>query len=59
MNLLNKDIDTIFLNTKKIAKKLEGKTILITGGKGFLGKYFLEICKKYNEVCNKKLEVVV
>ena len=59
MNLLNKDIDTIFLNTKKIAKKLEGKTILITGGNGFLGKYFLEIFKKYNEVFNKKLEVVV
>jgi len=59
MNLLNKDIETIFLYTKKIAKNLEGKTILITGGNGFLGKYFLEIFKKYNEVFNKKLELVV
>ena len=57
--LLNQDIDTIFLNTKKVVKKLEGSTILITGGNGFLGKYFLEIFKRYNEVFKKKLEVVV
>ena len=57
--LLNQDIDTIYLNTKNIAKKLEGSTILITGGNGFLGKYFLEIFKKYNEVFKKKLEIIV
>lgn len=57
--LLNQDIDTIYLNTKNIAKKLEGSTILITGGNGFLGKYFIEIFKKYNEVFKKKLEIVV
>ena len=60
MNYLsNQDIDIIYLNTKYIAKKLEGSTILITGGNGFLGKYFLEIFKKYNDVFKRKLEIVV
>ena len=57
--LLNEDIDAVYLNTKNIVKKLEGSTILITGGNGFLGKYFLEIFKKYNEVFKKKIEIVV
>ena len=57
--LLNQDIEIIYLNTKNIAKKLEGSTILITGGNGFLGKYFLEIFKRYNKVFKRKLEVVV
>ena len=57
--LLNEDIETIFLNTKKIAKSLENKTILITGGNGFLGKYFVELFKKYNNYFNKKIKILV
>ena len=57
--LLNEDIETIFLNTKKIVKSLRGKTILITGGNGFLGKYFLELFKKYNKYFNKKIKILV
>ncbi len=58
-NLLNNDIETIFLNTKKFSKFLEGKTILITGGNGFLGKYFVELFKRYNKSLKKKLLVIV
>ncbi len=58
-NLLNNDIQTIFLNTKRIAKSLEGKTILITGGNGFLGKYLVEIFSKYNEFFTKKIKLIV
>ncbi len=47
--LLNQDIETIYSNTRTIVKKIEGSTILITGGNGFLGKYFIEIFKRYNE----------
>ena len=57
--LLNEDIETIFLNTKKIAKSLENKTILITGGNGFLGKYFVELFKRYNNNFNKKIKILV
>ena len=58
-SILTEDIETIFLNTKKIAKSFENKTILITGGNGFLGKYFVELFKKYNKFSNKKIKILV
>ena len=44
---LDSDIDEIVkrLDTKG---KLEGKTILMSGARGFLGRYFIEIFKKMN-----------
>lgn len=39
--VIQNDIRSIVLAIKKDAKVLSGKTILITGGSGFLGKYFL------------------
>ena len=44
---LDSDIDEIIerLDTKG---KLEGKTILMSGARGFLGRYFIEIFKKMN-----------
>ncbi len=39
--VIQNDIKNIALAIKKDAKVLSGKTILITGGSGFLGKYFL------------------
>ena len=38
---------------------MEGKTVLITGGNGFLGKYFVELFKKYNKFLNKKIKILV
>ena len=57
--LPDEDIRTIYLNTKKIALSLQGKTILITGGNGFLGKYFIELFKTYNKFSNKKINILV
>ena len=56
--LPDEDIRTIYLNTKKIALSLQGKTILITGGNGFLGKYFIELFKTYNKFSNKKINIL-
>lgn len=39
--IVKNDIKNITLSLKNDAKVLTGKTILITGGSGFLGKYFL------------------
>ena len=47
-NLPKNDIENIVRNTKNI-KFFNGKRIIITGGNGFLGKYFVEIFKEYNK----------
>ena len=39
--IVQADVQKIVKVIKKDAKVLSGKTILITGGSGFLGKYFL------------------
>lgn len=39
--IVQNDIKNIALSLKKDARVLSGKTLLITGGSGFLGKYFL------------------
>ncbi len=39
--ILEEDIENIAKRIQSEAKKLEGKTLLITGGAGFLGKYFI------------------
>lgn len=39
--VITNDLKNIAAGIGKDARKLEGKTLLITGGSGFLGKYFL------------------
>ncbi len=50
-NIVTEDICLIAEAIKKDAKKLEGKTLLISGGAGFIGSYILatihELNKKY------------
>ena len=40
--MLQTDIKEIAFGIESISEKLAGKTILITGGRGFLGRYFIE-----------------
>ena len=56
---LKKDIDTIIKNTKNISSYFSGKKILITGGNGFLGKYFVEVFKEYNKYLKKPIKVFI
>ena len=44
-SILTEDIETIFLNTKKIAKSLKNNTILITGAAGGVGSIAGQIFK--------------
>ncbi len=52
--IVKKDIENILVGIKKESKKLEGKTILITGSSGFLGSYFMAVFSELNRSCFKK-----
>jgi len=52
--LVQEDVNFIVASIKKEAKALDGKTVLITGGSGFLGNYFLATFERLNEKVFKK-----
>lgn len=56
---LQEDINQIIHHTKKQSHVLSGKTILLTGGNGFLGNYFIEIFKEFNKFIKKPISLIV
>lgn len=52
--IVQEDINTIIKSIKPIYKKLEGRTILISGGSGFLGSYFLVVLNQLNKSVFKR-----
>lgn len=56
---LDKDIEEIITFVGEDIYSLENKRILITGGRGFLGRYFEEVFDKLNLTkFNKKIDIV-
>ena len=51
--LLETDIQQIVENLSDVSPNFSGKRILLTGGRGFLGRYFMEI---FNQINNQHLE---
>ena len=43
---IQSDISEIITRIQNISQDLSGKTVLITGARGFLGRYFIEIFKR-------------
>lgn len=61
---LPNDIDEIVQRIKEMAedktKGFSGKTVLLTGGRGFLGRYFMEVFDKLNkDVLAKPIKVII
>lgn len=58
--LLKGDIQQIIENIMDVSNGFSGKKILLTGGRGFLGRYFMEIFNELNvTVLTNKLKVIV
>lgn len=58
-NIINEDIERIAMGLGDDAKKLSGKTILMSGGAGFLGKYFQGVFAYLNKnVLEKPCKVI-
>ena len=57
--IIKEDIETIANRIKEEAVKFSGKTIFISGGAGFLGKYFVGVFAYLNEhVLDKPCRVI-
>ena len=54
---LGKDIEAIIKYTTNLKNKFKGKKILITGGNGFLGKYFIEYFRALNKEIQKPINL--
>lgn len=52
--MLDSDIDEIAERLKPAAQELAGKTVLLTGGRGFLGRYFTRAFVRLNETTLRK-----
>lgn len=55
---LKSDISEIVTRIQNISQDLSGKTVLITGAKGFLGRYFIEIFKQLNNILSLPIHVI-
>ena len=56
---IDNDIDEIITRTQDILGQFANKHIVLTGGRGFLGRYLTEIFFRYNEVLNKPIKLTV
>lgn len=59
-NFLQSDIEEIVARTADLHEDLSGKHILLTGGNGFLGRYFRAVFQYLNaNILSKKMHVVL
>ena len=56
---IDNDIDEIITRTQDIFEQFANKHIVLTGGRGFLGRYLTEIFFKYNEHLDKPIKLTV
>jgi nucleoside-diphosphate-sugar epimerase len=58
MRISNNDLDYIYKNTKDIWVKFKGKSIFLTGGTGFFGKWLLESFIYANEKLELNAKII-
>ena len=55
---LDTDIEEIYDRNKQLLESLGGKTVVITGAAGFLGRYFLGVFAKTNESLSQPIRLI-
>lgn len=56
--VVDSDIEEILLTMRSSLEKLSGKTILITGAAGFLGRYFLSVFARANQYLETPIKMI-
>ncbi len=58
--LLQTDIVEIVQGIETVSQEFAGKTVLLTGGRGFLGRYFMEVFNYLNiHILNEPVRIIV
>ena len=57
--LLLSDIEEIVENISDVSNQFSGKTVLLTGGRGFLGRYFMQIFNMLNKQVLKDISLLL
>lgn len=57
--IVSEDITAIVNDIKPFSKKLENKKVLIAGGKGFLGTYFVRVLIGLNRFLENPAEIII
>ena len=58
-NVFVEDIRLIANDLNEFEDELEGKTVLVAGGKGFLGTYFVNVLNHVNETLSTPMKIVI
>ena len=53
------DVKLIAKDLNDFHDELVGKTILVAGGKGFLGTYFVNVLNQINETLSTPMKIVI
>ena len=53
------DVRLIANDLNEFEGKLEGKTVLVAGGKGFLGTYFVNVLTQINETLSTPMKIII
>lgn len=58
-DIVEKDLDIIIENISSFSDILQNRTILVVGGRGFLGTYFVKTLQRLNQVFEKPSKILV
>jgi len=57
--IVNEDVEEVVNDLQETLQQLENKRVLVVGGKGFLGTYFVRILVHINKILKKPMEIIV